>query len=88
VRTVVGGDGRVWDVWPVRPTGTDGVGVRPEYAEGWLAFRSGGERLRLAPVPAGWDTLPQAELRRCLDEAHEPEASRLHMLRRRVIPRG
>jgi hypothetical protein len=34
--------------------------------KGWLAFRSRFERRRVAPVPAGWAALSEAELRRLL----------------------
>ncbi len=29
---------------------------------GWIAFQSARERRRLSPIPAGWETLPDAEL--------------------------
>jgi hypothetical protein len=88
VRTLVGDDGRVWDVWPVRPQTDGSIGVRAEYAGGWLAFRSGAERLRFTPVPANWDVMTDRELLRCLAAAHAPDASRLSLLRSRVVPRG
>ena len=31
---------------------------------GWIAFESARERRRLSPIPAGWETLPDAELER------------------------
>ena len=31
---------------------------------GWLAFESPGERRRLSPIPAGWETAPDSELER------------------------
>ncbi len=44
---------------PVRPLFT---GLGPELADGWLAERAGAVRRRLAPVPDGWDRMPDAEL--------------------------
>jgi hypothetical protein len=38
--------------------------VSPEYLRGWLAFQSGEERRRLAPVPTGWEALDEADLER------------------------
>lgn len=36
--------------------------VRADYAKGWLAFQSAGERRRLAPPPDGWEALPDEQL--------------------------
>jgi hypothetical protein len=47
-------------VWEVHPTGT--FVVRPELRDGWLAFDCGDEKRRLAPIPSGWETAPEAEL--------------------------
>lgn len=41
--------------------------VAPGYADGWLCFGQGGERRRLAPVPADWEDLPPHELERLRD---------------------
>ena len=35
----------------------------PELASGWLCFQSGGHRRRFAPVPPGWEVLPDGVLR-------------------------
>jgi hypothetical protein len=35
----------------------------PELRSGWLAFQSGDESRRLAPIPANWDRLTDVELR-------------------------
>ena len=45
------------------------VAVDPEYRDGWLAFQSGDDWRRLAPIPDAWDTLPDAELRALLVKA-------------------
>ena len=54
-------DGRAWQVWAVHPSAST-VGVRQRYAEGWLAFQSTGIRLRLAPIPPGWEESSEQEL--------------------------
>jgi len=36
--------------------------MAPELRQGWLAFQSGDERRRLAPIPSGWETLDDTEL--------------------------
>jgi hypothetical protein len=43
--------------------------VSPQYAEGWLAFESPGEKRRLAPPPAHWWELSDAELATLCREA-------------------
>ena len=43
--------------------------LSPALRNGWLAFRSEGERRRLAPIPAGWETAADSELARYCDEA-------------------
>jgi hypothetical protein len=43
--------------------------VGPELRGGWLAFESREEKRRLAPVPAGWETASDDELREFLTRA-------------------
>ena len=38
------------------------IGVRPELASGWLCFRAGEVKRRLAPIPNGWDELTDMAL--------------------------
>jgi hypothetical protein len=38
-------------------------GLRVQYQEGWLAFDSGVETRRLAPIPSDWFDMPEEELR-------------------------
>lgn len=38
------------------------VGVGVDLARGWLTFQSGAVRRRLAPIPSGWQELPDVEL--------------------------
>jgi hypothetical protein len=49
--------------------GAAGLAVSPGYERGWLAFQSGLERRRLAPVPEGWAGLEGAELERLCQAA-------------------
>jgi len=50
------------------------VSVDPEFREGWLAFQSGSEWRRVAPIPKAWETLPDGELLALLDRASAGEA--------------
>jgi hypothetical protein len=45
------------------------VAVEPEFRDGWLAFQSGTEWRRLAPIPKAWDTLSEAQLLALLAKA-------------------
>lgn len=36
--------------------------LAPELRQGWLCFECAGERRRLAPIPSGWELLPEPEL--------------------------
>ena len=50
--------------------------VAPSLADGWLCFEVGGERRRLAPVPADWESLsPEAleRLRECAARVQSAE---------------
>lgn len=85
VRDPEGAEWVVWEVIPVRSSLLERRGMSPgaeAYAgpdrrgegsrtlkEGWLAFESGGEKRRLAPVPAGWEACPDEELRALLARA-------------------
>jgi hypothetical protein len=52
-----------------RRTAFNPARVSPEYAQGWLAFQSGVERRRLAPVPQGWESLDEHSLERLCQAA-------------------
>lgn len=39
------------------------IALPPRLAHGWIAFECGDERRRVAPIPAGWELLPEAGLR-------------------------
>lgn len=64
---------------PDRRTGTDD-GARIRIAEGlsrgWLAFESGGDKRRLAPIPAGWEALSEADLAALCAKASQASARR------------
>lgn len=45
------------------------VAVEPQFRDGWLAFQSGTEWRRLAPIPDAWETLSDAELVHLLTQA-------------------
>src|SRR4051812_13607459 len=58
-----------WQVWDVRPTLAERstvVRLSATLRDGWLAFESDRDRRRLTPVPLGWDTMSDAELRALL----------------------
>lgn len=46
--------------------------VEPEFRKGWLAFQSGAEWRRLAPIPDSWESLSDRGL---LDLLHRAGAS-------------
>jgi hypothetical protein len=51
------------------------VVVPQQLQNGWLAFQTGEERRRLAPIPERWATLADAELRELLARAERIEGS-------------
>lgn len=54
-------DGGAWIAFSTEPR--SGANVRPQYADGWLSFHRGVERRRLAPIPSGWETAGDDQLR-------------------------
>lgn len=52
------------------------VSVEPEFRKGWLAFQSGEEWRRFAPIPDAWDGLSDHDLLALLDRASATEARR------------
>jgi hypothetical protein len=52
------------------------VVVPPELQKGWLAFQSGTERRRLAPIPEGWSELSDTELIALLQRAERRSRAR------------
>ena len=61
--------GTSWDVFQVRRASTKEGAVTPGREAGWLAFSSGFERRRLAPVPEAWEQLPAPALEQLCREA-------------------
>jgi len=51
------------------------VTVEPRFRKGWLAFQSGAEWHRLAPVPVGWQSLSDRGLRALLAGAKARESA-------------
>lgn len=54
--------GQLWDVFEVHRTAGGPHGVAHGFENGWLAFVSAGDKRRLAPFPAEWETRSDAEL--------------------------
>lgn len=61
--------GTRWDVFQVRRASTKEGAVSPGREAGWLAFSSGFERRRFAPVPDAWEQLPAQALEQLCREA-------------------
>lgn len=66
IREFTDAGGVHWRAWATTPTRGN---VRPQYAGGWLAFESGAERRRLAPIPSGWTDADDDGLRLLLLQA-------------------
>ena len=52
------------------------VSVEPEFRKGWLAFQSGAEWRRVAPIPDAWEALSDRQLLDLLNRASATEARR------------
>ena len=62
-RTLTDPAGRQWMVFAVYPSASRGRAVlREGYADGWLSFDAGDETRRVAPIPEGWEQLPESTL--------------------------
>jgi hypothetical protein len=57
----------LWRVWATYPT--VGKVLSKGFENGWLTFESRTECKRVAPVPKGWEDLPDASLRALLKDA-------------------
>ena len=72
------GAGRSWRVWQTVPeVGTLFTALAPGWTEGWLTFESEGEKRRLAPIPAEWESLPPQRLELLCRMAEPSTQSRL-----------
>ena len=45
------------------------VAVSPEMERGWLTFQTGREKRRLAPIPSGWEAVPERQLEQLCQRA-------------------
>jgi hypothetical protein len=70
-RSFVDERGVRWDAFAVMPSAEPRGLVRlPEpYQHGWLCFESATEKRRLGPIPEGWETATDDQLRRYRDVA-------------------
>ena len=57
---------RVWQTYPVR-----GAAHPPQLRDGWLTFECAECRKRLAPIPDGWEQVPESHLESLLQSAEE-----------------
>jgi hypothetical protein len=63
--------GVIWEVRAIYPSATPGRMRLPEpFESGWLAFESAGEKRRLSPIPDGWASRSDDDLRRLCQTAH------------------
>ena len=60
MREFMDSSGTAWRVWNTRPS-RGGI-LDEEFRDGWLTFESNTHRRRLAPIPAGWETVSEARL--------------------------
>lgn len=60
-------EGTGWRVWATLPT--VGKIYSSGFEQGWLTFEAGGQRCRLAPIPARWESADEAKLRLMLKAA-------------------
>ena len=75
-RTFTDSAGRSWIAWDVHPgqaSGRAASALPDPYRFGWLAFKCGTLKRRLAPIPANWLLLDDAALATCCDCAIETE---------------
>jgi hypothetical protein len=59
-----------WNVWAVYPEARPTqLSLPGSFQTGWLVFESTGEKRRLSPIPAAWQSLPADELERLCEQA-------------------
>jgi hypothetical protein len=69
-RSFTDGAGAEWRVRATMPTDRAGAALPEAFSRGWLVFESpAGAVKRLAPVPEGWDRVPETTLARWCDAA-------------------
>ncbi|HEX4934992.1 MAG TPA: hypothetical protein VFV33_17520, partial [Gemmatimonadaceae bacterium] len=75
IREFTDRDGRAWRVWDIRPEQMHAATRAEDHLQsvinGWLAFEpaDGGDKRRLSPIPARWDSATEEELNAMLDRA-------------------
>lgn len=78
-----GNEWRAWDVAPdeLNPRTKDEDYLAQLYHTGWIVFetRSGDDKRRLYPIPAGWAELPDAELVVLLEKAEKVPQRKLRI---------
>jgi hypothetical protein len=70
-RAFVDANAMAWDVFAVLPPAQGKALARlpGPFQQGWLCFDAPGEKRRLSPIPEGWETATDDELRRLRDQA-------------------
>lgn len=74
-RTFADSAGTVWEVFEVRRLSQKAQAVSIGLELGWLAFTSGADKRRLAPIPRGWYESDDAELERLCGMARAARAT-------------
>ena len=85
-RTFIDASGLTWEVFEVHRASQKAGAVSPGLENGWLAFASGENKRRLAPIPAGWALAPDTELEALCESARHAPRPR-YPLDRPVRPR-
>jgi hypothetical protein len=88
-RTFTVSAGLTWDVFEVHRASQKPGAVSPGLEGGWLAFSSGENKRRLAPVPRSWETSTDSELEALCASARRAQPPRFpidHRLRPRIRP--
>ena len=85
-RTFTDSAGLTWEVFEVHRASKKAGAVSPGLEQGWLAFASGENKRRLAPIPAGWEASTDAELEALCESARHAPTPR-YPLDRPVRPR-
>jgi hypothetical protein len=85
-RTFTDAAGRTWEVFEVHRASQKAGAVSPGLENGWLAFASGENKRRLAPIPAGWALATETELQALCESARHAPKPR-YPLDRPVRPR-
>jgi len=85
-RTFTDSAGLKWEVFEVHRASQKAGAVSPGLEHGWLAFASGDNKRRLAPIPADWAMATDAELEALCESARHAPTPR-YPLDRPVRPR-